>query len=197
MKRVNAFSIVIVVVLLTSFLAALAQDKPAKSGTDPVVALETSMGTIKVQLFPAKAPITVKNFLTYVNMGFYNGTIVHRIDFVIGMGGYTEALAGKPTLAGIKNESKNGLKNVRGTLAMARYDNPDSATSQFFINLKDNSHLDPSGNQYGYAVFGKVVEGMDVVDSIAKVKTGNKGPFSNIPVQTILVKSAKVVTQQN
>jgi cyclophilin family peptidyl-prolyl cis-trans isomerase len=195
MKRVNAVSIVIFVVLLASFLPAMVQEKPTKGTTNPVVALETSMGIIKVQLFPAKAPITVKNFLTYVNMGFYNGTIVHRVDFVVGMGGYTEALAAKPTLAGIKNESKNGLKNLRGTVAMARYDNPDSATSQFFINLKDNSHLDPSGNQYGYAVFGKVVEGMDVVDNIAKVKTGNKGPFYNIPFQTILVKSAKAVTQ--
>jgi peptidyl-prolyl cis-trans isomerase A (cyclophilin A) len=194
MKRMNLAAIA-VFLLLMSFLPVTAQEKAAKGTANPIVALETSMGTIKVQLFPAKAPITVKNFLGYVSSGFYNGTIVHRVDFVIGMGGYTEALTGKQAGPGIKNESKNGLKNLRGTLAMARYDNPDSATSQFFINLKDNSHLDPSGNQYGYAVFGKVVQGMDVVDAIAKVKTGNKGPFSNIPLQTILVKSAKVIAQ--
>jgi peptidyl-prolyl cis-trans isomerase A (cyclophilin A) len=195
MKRM-ALRAIAVFVVLTSILPAAAQDKAAKGTANPIVALETSMGRIKVQLFPAKAPITVKNFLGYVNSGFYSGTIVHRVDFVIGMGGYTEALTARPTGPGIKNESKNGLKNLRGTLAMARYDNPpDSATSQFFINLKDNSHLDPSGNQYGYAVFGKVVEGMNVVDSIAKIKTGNKGPFYNIPLQTILVKSAKVIAQ--
>ena len=125
------------------------------------------MGTIKVELYPAKAPITTRNFLDYVNSGFYNGTIVHRVDFVIGLGGYTETMMPSSTRPPIKNESKNGLKNLRGTLAMARFDNPDSATSQFFINLKDNSHLDPSGAGFGYAVFGKVIEGMDVVDKIS------------------------------
>ncbi len=176
--------------LFAIVLSASGQGKAAKS--NPVVVLDTTMGAIKVELFTAKAPITVKNFLEYVNSGFYNLTIVHRVDFVIGLGGYTEALTGKPTRPAIKNESRNGLKNLRGTLAMARYDPPDSATSQFFINLKDNSHLDPSGGGYGYAVFGKVIEGMDVVDAISKVKKGNKGPFSNIPLQTIVVKSAKV-----
>jgi peptidyl-prolyl cis-trans isomerase A (cyclophilin A) len=194
MKKMNLTAIAVFVVL-ASLLPAAAQERAAKGPANPTVALETSMGTIKVQLFAAKAPITEKNFLFYVKSGFYNGTIVHRVDFVIGMGGYTEALMGKQTGPGIRNESKNGLKNLRGTLAMARYDNPDSATSQFFINLKDNSHLDASGSQYGYAVFGKVVEGMNVVDAIGKVKTGNKGPFSNIPVQTIVVKSAKVIAQ--
>jgi cyclophilin family peptidyl-prolyl cis-trans isomerase len=194
MKKMNLAAIAVFIVL-TSLLPAAAQEKAAKGIANPMVALETSMGTIKVQLFAAKAPITVKNFLFYVKSGFYNGTIVHRVDFVIGMGGYTEALMGKQTGSGIKNESKNGLKNLRGTLAMARYDNPDSATSQFFINLKDNTHLDATGNQYGYAVFGKVVGGMDVVDKMGKVKTGNKGAFSNIPLQTIVVKSAKVIEQ--
>jgi peptidyl-prolyl cis-trans isomerase A (cyclophilin A) len=179
--------------LFVIVLSASGQGKTAKSS--PVVVLDTTMGTIKVELFAAKAPMTVKNFLEYVNSGFYGGTIVHRVDFVIGLGGYTEALTGKPTRPAIKNESRNGLKNLRGTLAMARYDPPDSATSQFFINLKDNSHLNPSGGGYGYAVFGKVIEGMDVVDAISGVKKGNKGPFSNIPLQTIVVKSAKVVTK--
>jgi len=186
-------------ILLTLSLAAMlpGEDQtpktPAAKVVSPVVALETTMGTIKVELFTAKAPITTRNFLAYVNAGFYNGTIVHRVDFVVGMGGYTEALTPKPTLPPIKNESKNGLKNARGTLSMARYDDPDSATSQFFVNLKDNTHLDASGAEWGYAVFGKVIEGMDVVDKIAAVKTGTKTPFSNIPLQTIVVKSAKVV----
>ncbi len=176
-------------------LTAFGQGKTAKPRTNPVVALETSMGTIKIQLFADKSPVTVKNFLDYAGLGFYNGTIVHRVDFVIGMGGYTETLMGKPTMAGIKNESKNGLKNLRGTVAMARYSDPNSATSQFFINLKNSPNLDASGGQFGYAVFGKVIEGMDVVDSIAKVKTATKGSFTNIPVQTITVKSVKVVSK--
>jgi len=182
-------------IALATVMPGLGQKKAAKSKANPVVALETTMGTIKVQLYANKAPITTKNFLDYVNSGFYSGTIVHRVDFVVGFGGYTETLAAKPTGPAIKNESKNGLKNMRGTLAMARYDNPNSATSQFFINLKDNTHLDPSGGGFGYAVFGKVLEGMDVVDKIAKVKTGNSGAFRNIPLQTIVVKSAKVVSQ--
>jgi cyclophilin family peptidyl-prolyl cis-trans isomerase len=189
MKRGMMYIAAVIGILLLT-LSALGQ-KQAR----PLVALDTSMGTIKVELYPGRAPVTTKNFIDYVNSGFYNGTIVHRVDFVIGLGGYTESLMGKPTGPSIKNESKNGLKNMRGTLAMARYDNPDSATSQFFINLKDNSHLDPTGSAFGYAVFGKVVEGMEVVDRIAKVKTGTKTPFSNIPLQTIIVKSAKVVSK--
>ncbi len=176
-------------------LTGLGQGKTAKSKANPVVALETSLGVIKVQLFADKSPVTVKNFLDYVGLGFYNGTIVHRVDFVIGMGGYNEGLMGKRTMAGIKNESKNGLKNLRGTVAMARYDDPNSATSQFFINLKNSPNLDASGGNFGYAVFGKVVEGMDVVDSIAKVKTTTKGSFANIPAQTITVKSIKVISK--
>jgi len=191
MKLLTAIAFILALVAMA--LPGSGQAKKAKSGGKPVVALETTLGTIKVQLDPVKAPITTKNFVNYVNMGFYNGTIVHRIDFVIGLGGYTEALTGKQVGPAIKNESRNGLKNLRGTLAMARYDDPNSATSQFFINLKDNSHLDPPAGGFGYAVFGKVIEGMDVVDSIAKAKTGNKGPFRNIPLQTIVVKSAKVL----
>ncbi len=196
MNRISvSITCISLLMILTLAGSGSAQNKAASTQGNPIVALETSMGVIKLQLFPAKAPITTKNFLTYVDMGFYNGTIVHRVDFVIGMGGYTESLAGKPTMSGIKNESRNGLKNLRGTVAMARYDQPDSVTSQFFINLKDNSHLDASGTQFGYAVFGKVIEGMDVVDQIAKAKTGNKGNFSNIPLQTIVVKSAKLVSK--
>ena len=196
MSRIRLLAVIAsVLVLLALALPGSGQTKAAKSGENPVVALETTMGTIKVQMDAIKAPVTTKNFLDYVNAGFYTGTIVHRVDFVIGLGGYTEALTGKPTRPGIKNESKNGLKNLRGTLAMARYDDPKSATSQFFINLKNNSHLDPPAGGFGYAVFGRVIEGMGVVDAIAKVKTGNKGPFSNIPLQTIVVKSAKVLAK--
>ena len=196
MSRIRVLAVTLaVLVLVVMTLPGPGQTQAAQAPGNPVVALETTMGTIKVQLNAGKAPVTTKNFLDYVNAGFYNGTIIHRIDFVIGLGGYTEALTGKPVRPGIKNESKNGLKNVRGTLAMARYDDPNSATSQFFINLSDNSHLDPPAGGFGYAVFGKVIEGMDVVDKIAKVKVGNKGPFANMPMQTIVVKSAKVLAR--
>lgn len=193
MHKLRVWFSVVFLLMAAGIMAAFGQGNAAISPAKPVVALDTSMGIIEVELFPDKAPVTVRNFLDYVDIGFYDGTIIHRVDFVVGFGGYTEALTAKPTLSPIKNESKNGLKNARGTLAMARYADPDSATSQFFINLKENSHLDPEGNGFGYAVFGKVIRGMDVVDKIAKVKTGNKSPFSNIPLQTITVKSAKVV----
>ena len=184
-------------ILAMGFWSTLACVLPVSGQTvpkvNPTAVLETSMGTIKVELFAGKAPITIKNFIDYANSGFYDGTIVHRVDFVIGLGGYMENLQGRqPTKPPIKNESKNGLKNLRGTLAMARYDKPDSATSQFFVNLKNNSHLDASGGEFGYAVFGKVIEGMEVVDKIANVKTGNVGSFSNTPLQTILIKSVKM-----
>ena len=195
-ERTGALLAIIAVLgLLTAAIPAMSQKKAARSQANPIVALDTTMGTLKVQLFPGKAPVTTRNFLEYVNSGFYNGTIVHRVDFVIGLGGYTESLLGKMTRAPIKNESKNGLKNLRGTIAMARFDPPNSATSQFFINLKDNPHLDPAGGKYGYAVFGKVIAGMDVLDKIAKVNTGTKGSFYNIPLQTIVVRSAKVVSK--
>jgi peptidyl-prolyl cis-trans isomerase A (cyclophilin A) len=183
---IAAFSLLLFFALT---VPASAQKKTAPSNSNPKVVLETSMGNIIVELFPAKAPLTAKNFLDYVNSGFYNGTIVHRVDFFVGLGGYNESKLGKPTRPPIKNESKNGLKNLRGTLAMARF-GPHTATSQFFINIKDNPHLDAKGAEFGYAVFGKVIGGMDVADSIAKVKTGTVGPFSNIPLQTILVKRA-------
>lgn len=193
MHKLGVWVSMALLLMMAGILPGFGQNNAAKSQANPVVALDTSMGTIEVQLFPDKAPLTVRNFLDYVDIGYYDGTIVHRVDFVIGLGGYIEALNAKPTLSPIKNESKNGLKNIRGALAMARYEDPNSATSQFFINLKDNSHLDPQGNEFGYAVFGKVIRGMDVVNKIAQVKTGNRSPFSNIPLQTITVKSAKVV----
>ncbi len=173
----------------------------AASSKHPIVVMDTTMGTIRIEVYTDKAPITAKNFLAYVNSGFYNGTIIHRVvpGFVIQGGGYTETMAPKTTQPAIKNESKNGLKNLRGTLSMARYTDPDSATSQFFINLGDNSNLDPESAQggWGYAVFAKVTVGMDVVDKIAGVKTATRSvmgtPFENVPVQAVVVKSAKVV----
>jgi len=175
-----------------------AAKKPAAEAKYPVVVMETSMGTIKVQVLSDRAPVTAKNFLDYVNSGFLDNTIFHRVvpGFVIQGGGYLENMAPKPTQPPIKNESKNGLKNLRGTLSMARYDDPNSATSQFFINLADNSNLDASAGGWGYAVFAKVIEGMDVVDKIAGVKTATRNvlgtPFANVPVQPVVVKSAKV-----
>jgi peptidyl-prolyl cis-trans isomerase A (cyclophilin A) len=191
---------ILAAILIGLPLSSMAYGQATKAGkaakvTNPIVALETTMGTIKVELFADKAPITVKNFLAYVNMGFYNNTIIHRVDagFVIQGGGYTENLTPKPTLPPIRNESKNGLKNLKGTLSMARYTDPNSATSQFFINLNNNSNLDPTATDAGYAVFGKVIEGMDVVEKIGAVKTTAKGVFTTLPAQTILIKSAKVI----
>ena len=166
---------------------------------NPVVIFKTSKGDITVELQADKAPITVKNFLQYVDEGFYNHTIFHRVidGFMVQGGGFTKDFAQKPTHEPIKNEADNGLKNFKYTLAMARTGVVDSATAQFFINVKDNSFLDftsksPSG--YGYAVFGKVTNGTDVVDAIKKVKTGSKNGHQDVPVETVEIIS---VTRAN
>jgi cyclophilin family peptidyl-prolyl cis-trans isomerase len=162
------------------------------------VALETSMGPIVIELNEQAAPVTVKNFLTYVEEGFFDGTIFHRVipNFMIQGGGFTADLRKKETHPPIVNEASNGLKNDRGTIAMGQIPgNPDSATSQFFINHKDNLHLDyVAGRSPGYAVFGKVVEGMEVVDKIAVVKTTTKGGSDDVPVVPVVIESAKVVS---
>ena len=155
------------------------------------------MGTITLELDDAKAPITVKNFIDYAKSGHYNGTIFHRVidGFMIQGGGFTPSMDQKSTNAPIKNEATNGLSNLRGTIAMARTSVVDSATSQFFINLIDNTFLDykgPAPRLYGYAVFGKVTDGMDVVDRIAKVKTGFSGPHQNVPETPVLIKKIAV-----
>ncbi len=166
--------------------------------TGPKVRLATSMGDIVLQLYPEKAPKTVDNFLQYVRSGFYNGTIFHRVipSFVIQGGGFTEELKNKPTLAPIKNEADNGLKNTLGTIAMARTRDPHSASSQFFINLKYNQSLDHHGKTqrgWGYCVFGKVIEGMEVVHEISKVPTGSAGPFRrDVPKLPIIIKEANL-----
>ena len=160
-------------------------------------AIDTSMGTITLELDDAKAPVTVKNFIDYAKSGHYDGTIFHRVidGFMIQGGGFTRSMDQKPTKAPIKNEAANGLSNKRGTIAMARTMIVDSATSQFFINLVDNGFLDykgPDPRTYGYAVFGKVTDGMDVVDKIAKVKTGFAGPHQNVPEEPILIKKVLI-----
>ena len=174
---------------------------PAESGAgeeNPVVLMETSLGNITIELDQAKAPITVKNFLSYVDEKFYDGTLFHRVisNFMIQGGGFTAEMQQKRTKPPIKNEAGNGLKNMRGTIVMARTNVVDSATAQFFINVVDNDFLDhqnttPQG--FGYAVFGKVIEGMDVVDKIKAVKTGSKMGFSDVPAETVVIKSVRKV----
>ena len=159
--------------------------------------METSMGTITLELNDEKAPETVKNFVRYAKDGHYDGTIFHRVidGFMIQGGGFTKDMNQKETREPIRNEAMNGLKNLRGTIAMARTMVVDSATSQFFINLVDNAFLDfqnPTPQGFGYAVFGKVVDGMDVVDQIAKVKTGFSGPHQNVPEEAIVIKKVGI-----
>ena len=169
----------------------------ANGKKNPVVTMETSLGKVKIELFEKEAPISVKNFLEYTKSGFYGGTIFHRVmpGFMAQGGGFTADRKQKPTSASIKNEAANGLKNDRGTIAMARTSAPDSATSQFFINVANNDMLNrPSPDGAGYAVFGKVVEGMDVVDKIVSVKTQNANMvFQNLPETPVVIKSVKVV----
>lgn len=169
---------------------------PADASPYPVVRLETSMGNIELKLERDKAPITVDNFLRYVKEGFYDGTIFHRVvpDFVIQGGGFTPDFKEKKTHKPIVNESGNGLPNWRGTIAMARQKDPHSATSQFYINLKDNDSLDPQMSRWGYCVFGDVTKGMDVVDKIAAVPTGKAGPLdADVPVKPVIITHAVIV----
>lgn len=159
--------------------------------------IDTNMGTITLELNEDKAPETVRNFVKYAEDGHYDGTIFHRVidGFMIQGGGFTKAMNQKPTREPIRNEAMNGLKNERGTIAMARTMIVDSATSQFFINLVDNAFLDfssPTPQGFGYAVFGKVIDGMNVVDSIAKVKTGFSGPHQNVPEEPIVIKKITI-----
>ncbi|MBR8071265.1 peptidyl-prolyl cis-trans isomerase [Burkholderia cenocepacia] len=181
--------------------AALLATAPAFAQTataHPVVQLKTSQGDIRVELYPEKAPKSVANFLDYVKAGQYNGTIFHRVikGFMIQGGGYKTNLEEKPTRAPIPLESRNGLKNLTGTIAMARTSDPNSATAQFFINTVDNGGLDypnPDGN--GYAVFGKVVSGLDVVKKIEGVATTSRGPMQDVPAQPVVIESASIVSK--
>ncbi|MEW6164795.1 MAG: peptidylprolyl isomerase [Pseudomonadota bacterium] len=180
--------------LLTLFLALCLSSAWA---ANPQVELKTSHGAIVLELDAAKAPKTVENFLQYVRDGFYDGTVFHRVidGFMIQGGGFTSDLKQKDTRAPIANEAKNGLRNTIGSIAMARTADPHSASAQFFINLVDNAPLDyPSRDGWGYAVFGRVVQGLDVVRKIGKVATGNAGFHQNVPVTPVVIESAKLVT---
>jgi cyclophilin family peptidyl-prolyl cis-trans isomerase len=164
-------------------------------GSNPVVVMDTSMGKIKIELFQDKAPMTVKNFLQYVDDKFYDGLVFHRVipTFMIQGGGFRPGMLEKATRGPIKNEAGNAVSNARGTIAMARTNQPDSATAQFFINVKDNTFLDraSSADGVGYAVFGKVIEGMDAVDKIKQVETGQRGPHGDVPVKDIIILSVR------
>ena len=194
------------------FISGCEEEKGTMQMTDKVenkttqVLMETSKGNIAIELDAEAAPVTVENFLGYVNSGYYAGTIFHRVipGFMIQGGGFDEEYLQKQTEPEIINEASNGLKNDRGTIAMARTNNPNSATSQFFINVNNNNSLNYSPGNPGYAVFGKVVEGMDVVDAIVSVKTttktatvkmGQKVPMQNFPMDDVVIKSIKVVTK--
>jgi peptidyl-prolyl cis-trans isomerase B (cyclophilin B) len=184
--------------IVTSIVCLFAFAAPAAAAANPRVLLETTKGKIVVELYADKAPKTVKNFLGYVKAGHYNGTIFHRVipGFMVQGGGFAADMTEKPTRPPIKNEADNGLLNQRGTLAMARAPDPDSASSQFFINVVNNGSLNfrsktPEG--WGYAVFGKVVDGMDVVDAIVKVRTTSKGPNHDVPVEPVVIRKASVL----
>ena len=183
--------------LFTLPLLAIPACSPA--GPNPVVVIETSMGDMKVELYEDKAPITVKNFLRYVDEKHYDGTIFHRVisDFMIQGGGFEPGMVEKGETHGqIRNEASNGLANERGTIAMARTNNPDSATDQFFINVKNNPDLNRGGNNPGYAVFGKVIEGMDVADKIRQVDTTTVKGHKDVPAEDVVIKSIRRVANE-
>jgi peptidyl-prolyl cis-trans isomerase A (cyclophilin A) len=158
-----------------------------------MIRFETTLGDFTIELYEKDAPLSVANFLRYIDEGFFDGTIFHRIvpGFVIQGGGFTEDMTQKRTQPPVKNEADNGLKNERGTLSMARTNDINSATSQFFVNLKDNDSLDHSRRNFGYAVFARVTEGMDVIDKIAAVETGRRRGFDDVPVDAVIMKSVR------
>jgi peptidyl-prolyl cis-trans isomerase A (cyclophilin A) len=183
--------------LLTAALIAAqaaASPSPSPSPAGPVATVETSMGRIRIALDQERAPISVANFAKYARSGHYAGTVFHRVmpGFMIQGGGMTAELQEKPTMPPIRNEARNGVRNTRGSIAMARTNDPNSATSQFFINVKDNPSLDFGIQGAGYAVFGQVIEGMDVVDKVVAVPTKTAGPYEHVPVTPVLIKSVKV-----
>ncbi len=184
------------ILLLGGLFMAFSTGLPAVSeaaADNPRVVMETSMGTMVLELYPEKAPITVKNFLNYVDSGFYDGTIFHRVipGFVLQGGGFNAEMEKKENNPPIKNEADNGLRNLRATLSMARTSQINSATSQFFVNLKNNSNLDHGSRDFGYAVFAKVVEGVSVIDKMAGVKTTTKGHYRDVPAEPVFIVSTK------
>ncbi len=190
-KKIFAFALSAVFLLTSSQSFAAAAASPA-------VQFDTNMGSIVLRLDAAKAPVTVENFINYVKSGHYDGTVFHRVikDFMIQGGGMTADLKEKPTQKPIKNEASNGLSNDEYTVAMARTSDPNSATAQFFINVKNNNFLNysaPTAQGYGYAVFGKVIKGQDVVDKIKGVATGNRGMYEDVPKQPVVIEKAFVI----
>ncbi len=187
--------------IISLLLLLLVVVYPASYAASPIINMQTNMGTIVIELNPEKAPKTVENFLAYVKAGFFNGTIFHRVidNFMIQGGGYTKDYHKKKTRRPIRNEANNGLKNIRGTIAMARTSNPHSATAQFFINVADNyflNHRNRTRRGWGYTVFGKVIAGMDVVDKIRKVPTGRGGPFrSDVPQTPVIIEKMYVKSE--
>jgi cyclophilin family peptidyl-prolyl cis-trans isomerase len=196
LTRKSAIALLMIILFIGSTLVTLSSMFLGGNEAEErqVAVLETSRGIIKLELDAERAPVTVANFVQYVEDGFYDGTVFHRVipGFMIQGGGYAPDGSGKPTREPIELESANGLKNLRGTIAMARTMVADSATSQFFINLEDNDFLDHSTGFDGYAVFGRVVEGMDVVDAIAAVETGIRGYFEDWPVEDIVITRAYI-----
>ncbi len=187
------------IALILCIIIGLPAILSAKEASKPMVAIITSMGTIKVELYPDQSPQTVSNFLKYVRSGFYKDTIFHRVipGFMIQGGGLTKDMKKKQTAKPIINEAFNGLKNLRGTIAMARTSFPHSATSQFFINVVDNPFLDFKGRSktdWGYCVFGKIVDGMNVVDSIAEVPTSSIKGRKNVPIEPVIIKDIQLLT---
>ena len=197
MKSIRIFFRVVTMILCLGGVLALAGQAQA-ADPDPAVKLETSLGDMVVRLDARKAPISTANFVQYVKSGFYDGTVFHRVikNFMIQGGGFTPDLKQKSARASIRNEADNGLKNKKYTIAMARTSEPHSASAQFFINTKDNDFLDfksqtPQG--WGYAVFGKVIKGQEVVDKIAAVQTGKKGYYDDVPMESVIIKKAVIV----
>lgn len=210
MARPVSLTATLSVCLLVLGIAACGAGEPGKqtASTEPApgqppnprVLIETSKGNITVELFPGNAPQTTQNFLDYANAGFYDGLIFHRVipGFMIQGGGMTPDMTEKPRNAPIRNEADNGLRNLRGTLAMARMADPDSASSQFFINVADNAFLDHRGTSYdtwGYAVFGRVVDGMQVVDAIVAAPRGDRGPYQDVPVEPAVMKRVTLLPE--
>lgn len=197
--RQNRVVLWVAILLIAAFGPPTAFASTPRNTKNPQVLMETSLGDVKIELFQDKAPITVKNFMDYARIGFFNGTTFHRVvrGFVIQGGGVTLDLKEKTTRAAIQNEATSGLSNVRGTIAMARDEEPNTATAQFFINLVDNKRLDhsgPKGRSFGYAVFGKVIEGMDIVDKIGTQPTKRVSQeYQNVPMTPIIIKSVKIM----
>jgi len=198
MKEIFSTLLLGCLLLCSAQAAQISQQHFTQKGKTNMVKLQTNHGNITLELDEDRAPATVKNFLDYVNSGFYNNTVFHRVidNFMIQGGGFESGMREKPTKAPIRNEAANGLTNDKYTVAMARTSDPHSATAQFFINVKDNSFLNysaPNRHDYGYCVFGKVVSGTEVVDAIRKVKTGNKAGHQDVPLEEVIIMKAEVV----